>query len=166
MGIHLEKSKTDQEKEGAIIAIVKAKEENYCPCAGVANWFEKSRITHGSFFWGITKHNQLNKNKLNEDRIYVLIKKYTVELGFDADHFSHHSLRTGFITSALENNALPSKIMEQSRHKSLKSLQPYIKHADRYKQHAGKHFFLSKYRESCFIDLQKLYLKYPKDLIF
>jgi integrase len=138
MGIHLEKSKTDQEKEGTIIAIVKAKEENYCPCIAVTNWLQKARITQGSVFRGITKHHQLNKNKLTEDRIYVLIKKYTIQLGFNADHFSPHSLRTGFITSALENNALPSKIMEQSRHKSLKSLQPYIKHADRYKQHAGK----------------------------
>ncbi len=136
--IKIRRSKTDQEGKGKIKAIINAKEKEYCPCAALTAWLEKSKITTGALFRGITKNNILKNNSLSTDRIYELIKQYTIALGHNFDDFSPHSLRSGFVTAALEANALPSKIIEITHHASLKSLQPYIKHAERYEQHAGE----------------------------
>ncbi len=138
MDIKIRCSKTDQEAQGKTKAIIKAKDIQYCPCRAVSQWIEKSKISTGALFRGITRHDTLKENALSEDRIYALIKQYTINLGHDVSDFSPHSLRSGFVTSALEANALPSKILEITPNASFKSLQPYIKHAERYEQHAGE----------------------------
>ncbi len=138
MDIKIRRSKTDQEGKGKTKAIINAKEKEYCPCAALTEWLEKSKITTGALFRGITKNNTLKANAISDDRIYSLIKHYTIASGHNFDDFSPHSLRSGFITAALEANSLPSKILDVTLQASFKSLQPYIKHADRYKQHAGE----------------------------
>lgn len=138
MDIKIRHSKTDQEGKGKIKAIIYAKDKTYCPCTAIIQWIEKSKLTTGAIFRGITQHHTLKENALSQDRIYALIKRYTIALGHDFSDFSPHSLRSGFVTSALEANALPSKILEVTHHATLKSLQPYIKHAERFEQHAGE----------------------------
>ncbi len=138
MDVKIRRSKTDQDGQGKTKAIIKAKDTKYCPCTAVTEWIEKSQLTAGHLFRGIKRYHTLKENALSEDRIYTLIKQYTIALGHDFSDFSPHSLRSGFVTSALEANALPSKIMEITHHASFKSLQPYIKHAERFEQHAGE----------------------------
>jgi hypothetical protein len=51
-------------------------------------------------------------------------------LGLDADAFSGHNLRSGFLTSAAARGASLFKMMDVSRHRSVDTLRGYVRDAD------------------------------------
>jgi site-specific recombinase XerD len=53
---------------------------------------------------------------------------------------SGHSLRAGFVTSALESGADILKVMGVTRHREVKTLKAYDRRAKAFKNHAGKDF--------------------------
>lgn len=139
MEIKIHRSKTDQEGKGDIKIILPAKKDMvYCPILAINKWLEKSQIKHGALFRGINKHNQMSETRLSDNAVYHLVKKCIVELGYNFDEYSPHSLRAGFVTSAYENKAMLTKIMEQANMKSMQTAQRYIRHAQRYENHAGE----------------------------
>lgn len=139
MEIKIHRSKTDQEGEGYTKVIMPAKEDKmYCPIITLKNWLDKSQIKNGALFRGINKHNQISKTRLSDDAVYYIIKRFALELGYGDDEISAHSFRAGFVTSAYENGALPTKIMEQAGMKSMQTVHRYIRHAERYENHAGE----------------------------
>ena len=89
-------------------------------------------------FRGITRHNPINDTRISVNVIYNIIKRCAFDLGYGLEDFSPHSLRAGFVTSAYENKAMLTKIMEQAHMKSMQTAQRYIRHAQRYENHAGK----------------------------
>lgn len=138
MEIKIHRSKTDQEGKGDIKIILPAKKNKvYCPILAVQNWLEISQIKHGALFMGINKHNQMSETRLSDNAVYHLVKRCIVELGYNFDEFSPHSLRAGFVTSAYENKAMLTKIMEQANMKSMQTAQRYIRHAQRYDNHVA-----------------------------
>jgi integrase len=58
----------------------------------------------------------------------------------DPDQFAGHSLRAGFVTSALEAGADLLKVMDVTRHREVKTLQAYDRRAKAFKNHAGGKF--------------------------
>lgn len=68
------------------------------------------------------------------------MKKYTNAAGLDVERLSGHSLRAGFVTSAAENRASISRIMEVTRHRDPRTVETYVRRADRFKDHAGDGF--------------------------
>ena len=54
--------------------------------------------------------------------------------------FSGHSLRAGFVTSALEDGADLFKVMDVTRHREVKTLKAYDRRAKAFRDHAGKGF--------------------------
>jgi len=62
---------------------------------------------------------------------------YAERAGFDANLFSDHSLRSGFLTSAAANGASIFKMTDVSRHKSVDTLPGYVRDAELFKDHAG-----------------------------
>jgi hypothetical protein len=65
------------------------------------------------------------------------VKAYAARLGLDADVFSGHSLRSGFLTSAAARGASLFKMMDVSRHKSVDVLRGYVRDAEAFRDHAG-----------------------------
>ena len=53
---------------------------------------------------------------------------------------SGHSMRSGYVTSAIEVNAALMKIAEQTRHRSLDMLRIYSRRADLFREHSGAGF--------------------------
>ena len=142
MDIYHRFSKSDQEGKGDIKPIAIAKKQfQYCPIAAVKKWIEVAKIKDGALFRGITKDDKIKKNRMTSGVIYDLIKKLTVRLGYDYHEYSPHSLRSGFTTQALRNNARIDKIPSVTFHKNLRSLDSYIKHEDRYEDHPRENFF-------------------------
>ncbi len=90
----------------------------------------------GPLFRGITRYQTLKENALSEDRIYALIKQFTITLGHGFVDLVRTVCAVGL--SPQHWKPMPCKIMEVTHHASFKSLQPYIKHAERYAQHAGE----------------------------
>jgi len=138
MEIKIHKSKTDQEKQGNIKIILSAKDKPFCPITAVQLWIEKAKLKEGALFRGITKGNQILNNRMSVNVVYNLIKECAVKLELQLEDFSPHSLRAGFVTSAYENKAMLTKIMEQAHMKSMQTAQRYIRHAQRYENHAAE----------------------------
>lgn len=138
MDIKIHRSKTDQEGKGYFKVILPSTDKMYCPIVAVKKWIKVAKINCDSLFRGITKSNAVLKNCLSVNVIYNLIKRCAFKLDYPLEDFSPHSLRAGFVTSAYENKAMLSKIMEQAHMKSMQTAQRYIRHAQRYENHAGK----------------------------
>jgi site-specific recombinase XerD len=128
-------SKTDQEGEGATIAI--ARGDVACPIRALRAWLDASGIQAGPIFRPIDKAGTVRRSRLTDRSVANIVKAYAARAGFDADTFSGHSLRAGFLTSAAGKGASIFKMMDVSRHKSVDTLRGYVRDAELFKDHAG-----------------------------
>ena len=69
------------------------------------NWIEVSNISSGPLFRRFSKGSKLSENRLTDQTVALLIKKYLKLAGIDSKNYSGHSLRSGFATSAAESGA-------------------------------------------------------------
>lgn len=70
--------------------------------------------------------------------LYDVLRNYAKAAGLNTNDYSPHSLRAGFTTAAAEQQKDLFKIMEVSLHADPRSVKTYVRHANRYKNHAGK----------------------------
>lgn len=134
----IRKSKTDQEGKGQTIAIPNG--DKLQAVNRLRDWLDAAGITEGAIFRPITKGGSVRNVAITDKSISETVKKYAKAAGFDAADFAGHSLRSGFLTSAAESGASIFKMAEQSRHRSLQTLQAYVRSADLFKDHAGSAF--------------------------
>jgi site-specific recombinase XerD len=69
-----------------------------------------------------------------------IVKDRAAAAGFDADLFAGHSLRAGFVTSALQAGADLLKVMDVTRHRSVETLKVYDRRGKAFDNHAGRKF--------------------------
>jgi len=134
--INLKKSKTDQFGEGMIKAIPYFDNTQYCPVMSLKNWIKISNILSGPLFRRFSKGSKLSENRLTDQTVALLIKKYLKLANIDSKNYSGHSLRSGFATSAAEAGAEERSIMAMTGHKSVEMVRRYIKEANLFKNNA------------------------------
>jgi len=134
--IILKKSKTDQFGEGSVKGLPYFKNSGYCPVISIKKWLEISKIESGPVFRRFTKGLKLSENRLTDQTVALLIKKYLNLAGIDNKDYSGHSLRSGFATSAAESGAEERSIMAMTGHKSTEMVRRYIKEANLFKNNA------------------------------
>lgn len=135
LDVVVRRSKTNQEGKHQMKSI--AKGEIFCPILAVRSWLDISGVYDGHLFRALTRGNRVTAKRMCENSIYYMVKHYAARAGYDIDIFSPHSLRAGFTTSAVEKGKNIYKVMDVTLHASMNSLKPYIKFADRYKDHPG-----------------------------
>jgi integrase len=128
-------SKTDQEGEGATIAI--ARGSDACPVRALRDWLDTAAIESGPIFRPINKAGAVSARRLSDRSVANLVKAYAGRAGLDAKLFAGHSLRSGFLTTAAGKGASIFKMMDVSRHKSVDTLRGYVRDAELFKDHAG-----------------------------
>jgi site-specific recombinase XerD len=99
-------------------------------------WLEVSNINSGPVFRRFVKGPKLSENRLTDQTVALLIKKYLQLAGIDSKNYSGHSLRSGFATSAAESGAEERSIMAMTGHKSTEMVRRYIKEANLFKNNA------------------------------
>ena len=134
--INLKKSKTDQFGEGSVKGLPYFDNNQYCPVLSLKNWIEESNISSGPLFRRFTKGSKLSENRLTDQTVALLIKKYLKLAGINYKDYSGHSLRSGFATSAAESGAEERSIMAMTGHKSTEMVRRYIKEANLFKNNA------------------------------
>ena len=134
--LSIRRSKTDQFGEGMIKALPYFDNSKYCPVISLKNWIDTSKIKAGSLFRRLTKGSRLSDNRLTDQTVALLIKKYLQLAGIDSKNYSGHSLRSGFATSAAESGAEERSIMTMTGHKSTEMVRRYIKEANLFKNNA------------------------------
>ena len=134
--VNLKKSKTDQFGEGLVKGIPYFDNEKYCPVVSIQKWIQKSNINSGPLFRKFLKGSSLSDKRLSDQTVALLIKEYLKLAGIDNKHYSGHSLRSGFATSAAESGAEERSIMNMTGHKSPEMVRRYIKEANLFKNNA------------------------------
>ena len=134
--INLKRSKTDQFGEGSVKGLPYFDNIQYCPVLSIKNWIEVSNISTGPLFRRFTKGSKLSENRLTDQTVALLIKKYLQLAGINNKDYSGHSLRSGFATSAADSGAEERSIMAMTGHKSTEMVRRYIKEANLFKNNA------------------------------
>jgi len=134
--INLKRSKTDQFGEGSVKGLPYFDNSQYCPVLSLKNWIQVSNISSGPLFRRFSKGSKLSENRLTDQTVALLIKKYLNLAGIDNKNYSGHSLRSGFATSAAESGAEERSIMAMTGHKSTEMVRRYIKEANLFKNNA------------------------------
>ena len=125
MAVMIRKSKTDQVGEGKPKPILRG--EAHCPVAALQTWLREADIASGYVFRRIRKGGHVNSNNdsdkpdLSDRMVASIVKRYADRVGLDSTLYSGHSLRRGFIISALLAGASIVKTMEVSQHKDPKT---------------------------------------------
>lgn len=136
--VFLPRSKTDQEAGGQSVAILNGKVLR--PVDRLREWLAAAEITDGPVFRRFNRGDHLAEETLTAQSVALIVKKYADAAGLEFGDFSGHSLRAGFITSAADNRASVSRIMEVSRHRDPRSVETYVRRANRFEDHAGDGF--------------------------
>ncbi len=138
MMVALQRSKTDQEGHGQMIAVPEGKAIR--PVSRLRAWLEVSGIRDGYLFQTFRRGGKPSGRALNNSEVPRLVKRYTARIGLDPTNYSGHSLRSGFVTSAAAHHARLDKIMEVTRHRNPTTVLQYIRNADVFENHAGSGF--------------------------
>lgn len=125
--ITFEKTKTDQEREGSLLALPRLNGPA-CPVAAIEVWLQISGITEGPVFRRVLRGGTVGKlhQRLTPHSVNLILKRRALEAGVDdALLFSGHSLRRGGITEAYAAQQNEADIQRVSRHRSLIQLRDY-----------------------------------------
>ena len=101
---------------------------------------EAAGITEGPIFRWIKKGGLVTCDRLSDRSVAQIVKRRAEAVGFDPSLFSGHSLRAGFVTSALHHGADILRVMDVTRHREVSTLKTYDRRAKAFKQHAGEAF--------------------------
>jgi len=134
--ITLRRSKTDQFGEGMTKGLPYFSNETYCPVAHLKKWIKISNIKDGPVFRRFAKGCSLTSNRLTDQSVVLLIKKYLALAGIENKNYSGHSLRSGFATVSAESGADERSIMAMTGHKTIQMVRRYIKEANLFKNNA------------------------------
>jgi integrase len=130
--VTLRHSKTDQEQAGAKLPIPYGSYPDTCPVRAVRAWLDQANLTEGAVFRPITRHGQIQPQRLSGDAVARIIKRMIASIGLDPAQYAGHSLRAGHATQAATNGVSERIIMNQTRHKSVLMLRRYIHDADQW----------------------------------
>lgn len=136
--VHIRRSKTDQEGEGHQVAVPRGSKLK--PVEALEDWLRSAHIEAGPVFRPVKKGRGVSNSALGEGSVASIVKHRAKAAGLAPETFSGHSLRAGFVTSALEAGADLLKVMDVTRHREVKTLKAYDRRAKAFKNHAGKRF--------------------------
>jgi site-specific recombinase XerD len=99
-----------------------------------------AEIADGPIFVSVGKGNRITGKRLSDKAIGEIVRRYAADAGYDPKDFAGHSLRAGFVTSALEHGADMFKVMDVTRHRRVETLKGYDRRAKALRNHAGEGF--------------------------
>ena len=134
--IFIRKSKTDQFGEGMLKGLPYFDNQKFCPVWHLKKWLEVTKIKSGPIFKRFSKGLILGKNRLTDQSVALLLKKYLSNAGIENQNYSGHSLRSGFATVTAESGADERSIMAMTGHKTSQMVRRYIREANLFKNNA------------------------------
>lgn len=128
-------SKTDQEKRGRLIGIPYAR-GICCPVRMTQNWMDFLEEPRGPLFRNCRKGGQIQKQRLSAEAVAIIIKQSAASIGLTPENYSGHSLRTGFVTSAIRSGAPSHLVRRQTGHASDATMARYIRLGNLFSENA------------------------------
>lgn len=125
----IRKSKTDQEQQGAKVAVPYAHTSERCAVHALRQWLETADIHQGPVFRRMHRGDTIAQTRLSDQSVALIVKRRAKAAGLPPTLLSGHSLRSGYATSAARAGIEERKIANVTRHKNLPTLRGYIRTA-------------------------------------
>jgi integrase len=122
MWLRIRRSKTDQQGKGQSIFIPTASVESRCPVIALCSWLQLAGIQTGALFRQVSRHDRIVGSRSLSPQAVALVVQAAVSAAKGhkaAQDFAGHSLRSGYVTTAVELGLQPTEIMRVTRHKSV-----------------------------------------------
>jgi integrase len=127
MLVSIRRSKTDQEGQGATLAIAYGDRPDFCAVRSLRTWLNHAEITGGPIFRRIRAGDRLTGDRLTDRSVALIVKRHAEPLGLDPELFAGHSLRSGGITAAVREGHDERELARLSRHRNMDVLRGYIR---------------------------------------
>jgi site-specific recombinase XerD len=129
----IRRSKTDQERAGATVAVPYARAGNdLCAVRALLAWLQTAEIHRGPVFRQMRRGDTLTDRRLSDQSVALIVKRRAQAAGVRPEKLSGHSLRAGYATAAAAAGIEERKIANVTRHKNLPVLRGYIRRATAY----------------------------------
>lgn len=125
--VALGRTKTDQEAEGRLVGIPAFPGSTLCPVAALDVWLTAAGISGGPLFRKVSRYETVSPTALTPASVAFIVKRCAVAAGIPASRLAGHSLRAGHATTAAANGAPDRVIMRQTGHRSVDTLEGYIR---------------------------------------
>ena len=131
LGIHIPRSKRDQEGQGAEITLPWMRGDDTCPVKAMERWLKRAGITYGPVFRGVTAWGSLERRLTTDGVRRILLRRAALaDLKVDSrERLSPHGLRAGFITEAYLAAAPDEQVMAHTRQKDVSTMRGYRRRA-------------------------------------
>ena len=136
LAVLIARSKTSQDSGGSVIAFPRVPGSPYCPVQAVLDWQVVAGIMTGPLFRRLHRGDRVGTSRLTAQSVALIVKRLAAQVGLEAERYSGHSLRSGFLTSAARAGASLFKTADHSRYQSLDVLRAYVRSEERFKDHA------------------------------
>ena len=135
--VTVRRSKTDPEGQGMLKAIFPGRDEAASPTSLLKRWLSLVELQEGPLFRRVLKSGQITGKRLSAQsmRLVVLQAASAARLSLD---LSAHSLRSGFVTTAIRQGKTERSIMNQTGHRSVQTLRGYFRREDAIEDNAAK----------------------------
>ncbi len=135
--ITLRRSKSDQEGLGQRKAIPYGADATTCPVRALRAWLDAAAIIEGPVFRALDRHGNVSVVRTDGLTVARVVKRTALAAGLDAERFSGHSLRLGFVTTAAQRGCSERAIANQTGHRSMTVLRGYIRRATVFEENAA-----------------------------
>jgi site-specific recombinase XerD len=157
--VQLPRSKGDQQGEGRAVSVLE-KEPELCPVTALREWMEVAGIGWPDFTGQMEaspvfrtvqrdgvipstirhrRHREApleeRPNRLSPKSIGTIISRYAAATGHDPMAVGAHSLRAGYVTSALLSGAPMHRIQDVTGHKNIETLMRYYRYSGAWTDH-------------------------------
>ena len=106
-------------------------------------WLAVGAIAEGPVFRSVDRHGNVHASALTPQSVSLVVKRAAERVGLDPRQFSGHSLRAGFVTTAVAAGRWEREISAQTGHAPNSSVLPsYIRHASIFTENAANHLGL------------------------
>ena len=135
--LDVRRSKTDQEAQGMLKAIFPGRDEAASPTSLLKRWLSLVEPQEGPLFRRILKSGQVTAERLSAQSIRLVVLRAASAARLSLD-LSAHSLRIGFVTTAIRQGKTERSIMNQTGHRSVQTLRGYFHREDAIEDNAAK----------------------------
>jgi site-specific recombinase XerD len=132
--IHREKQ--DRKGEGRRLGVVRGTQPDTCPVGTLETWIDWRGREPGPLFTPAIG-GRVQLRRLRPAHVARIVKDAARRIGLDPTHLAGHSMRSGMVTTALENGCNEVLVMAHTAHQSLATLRKYLRRADPFRANAS-----------------------------
>jgi site-specific recombinase XerD len=142
--VALGRTKTDQEAKGRLVGLPAFTSSALCPVAALDAWLNAAQIQTGPVFRRVTRYGTIATSVLCAPSVALIVKRWASAACIPPSRLAGHSLRAGHATTAAANGAPDRVIMRQTGHRSVDTLEGYIRPGNVLRENSARYLDLER----------------------